>query len=132
MNNVGIVLISHSHELVKGLEELLDQIQQNVPIATAGGTSVNEIGTDVFKIKEAIESVYSEKGVAILFDLGSALINAEMALEMMEDEVKNIKIADAPLVEGAYAAVIQSGIGSSLNEVIASAEEAKSLQKVMR
>lgn len=131
MTNVGIVLISHSPELVKGLEGLLNQIQQSVPIAAAGGTSENEIGTDVFKIKQAIEAVYSEKGVAVLFDLGSALINAEMALEMMAD-FKNIKIADAPLVEGAYAAVIQSGIGSSLDDVIASAEGAKNLQKVMR
>ncbi|MEH7886720.1 dihydroxyacetone kinase phosphoryl donor subunit DhaM [Bacillus sp. JJ1609] len=131
MTNVGIVLLSHSSELVKGLEGLLNQIQQSVPIAAAGGTSENEIGTDVFKIKQAIEAVYSEKGVAVLFDLGSALINAEMALEMMAD-FKNIKIADAPLVEGAYAAVIQSGIGSSLDDVIASAEGAKNLQKVMR
>lgn len=131
MTNVGVVIISHSPELVKGLEELLNQIQQSVPIAAAGGTSENEIGTDVFKIKRAIESVYCEKGVVVLFDLGSALINAEMALEMLAD-FNNIKIADAPLVEGAYAAVIQSGIGSSLDEVIASAEGAKNLQKVMR
>jgi phosphoenolpyruvate---glycerone phosphotransferase subunit DhaM len=131
MTNVGVVIISHSPELVKGLEELLNQIQQSVPIAAAGGTSENEIGTDVFKIKQAIESVYCDKGVAVLFDLGSALINAEMALEMLAD-FNNIRIADAPLVEGAYAAVIQSGIGSSLDEVIASAEGAKNLQKVMR
>jgi phosphoenolpyruvate---glycerone phosphotransferase subunit DhaM len=130
MSNVGIVLISHSPELVKGLEELLNQIQQSVPISAAGGTSENEIGTDVYKIKQAIESVYSEKGVAILFDLGSALLNAEMALEKLA-EFPNVKIADAPLVEGAYAAVIQSGIGSGLDEVIASAEGAKNLQKIM-
>lgn len=130
MSNVGIVLISHSPELVRGLEELLNQIQQSVPIAVAGGTSENEIGTDAFKIKQAIESVYSEKGAAVLFDLGSALLNAEMALEMLADN-PNVKIADAPLVEGAYAAVIQSGIGSSLEEVIASAEGAKNLQKIM-
>lgn len=132
MTKVGIVLISHSPELVKGLEGLLNQIQQGVPIAAAGGTSENEIGTDVFKIKEAIESVYSENGVAVLFDLGSALINAEMALEMLAADFNTIRIVDAPLVEGAYAAVIQSGIGSSLDDVIASAEGAKNLQKVMR
>ena len=131
MNNVGIVLISHSNELVKGLEGILNQIKQNVPLAIAGGTSENEIGTDVFKIKQAIESVYSDKGVAVLFDLGSALINAEIALEMLAD-ITEVKLADAPLVEGAYAAVIQSGIGGTLEEVIAAAEGAKSLQKVMR
>ncbi|KIY21784.1 dihydroxyacetone kinase phosphoryl donor subunit DhaM [Mesobacillus subterraneus] len=131
MTNVGIVLVSHSLELVKGLEELLNQIKQSVPIAIAGGTDENEIGTDVFKIKQAIQSVYSEKGVAVLFDLGSALINAELALEMLDD-TKYIKIADAPLVEGAYAAVVQSGIGGTLVEVIGSAEETKNLQKIIR
>ncbi|MDE3838277.1 dihydroxyacetone kinase [Bacillus methanolicus] len=129
MNYVGIVLISHSPEIVNGLESLLKQIQENVPLAVAGGTDENEIGTDVFKIKQAIESVYSEKGVVILFDLGSALINAEMAIEMLED-YPNIKIADAPLVEGAYAAVIEAGIGGTLEEVAAAAEGAKNLQKV--
>ncbi|UQD51477.1 dihydroxyacetone kinase [Bacillus methanolicus] len=129
MNYVGIVLISHSPEIVKGLESLLKQIQENVPLAVAGGTDDNEIGTDVFKIKQAIESVYSEKGVVILFDLGSALINAEMAIEMLENH-PNIKIADAPLVEGAYAAVVEAGIGSTLEEVVAAAEAAKNLQKV--
>lgn len=131
MTNVGIVLVSHSLELVKGLEELLNQIKQSVPIAIAGGTDENEIGTDVFKIKQAIQSVYSEKGVAVLFDLGSALINAELALEMLDD-TNYIKIADAPLVEGAYAAVVQSGIGGTLMEVIGSAEETKNLQKIIR
>lgn len=131
MTNVGIVLVSHSLELVKGLEELLNQIKQSVPIAIAGGTDENEIGTDVFKIKQAIQSVYSEKGVAVLFDLGSALINAELALEMLDD-TNYIKIADAPLVEGAYAAVVQSGIGGTLVEVIGSAEETKNLQKIIR
>lgn len=131
MTNVGIVLVSHSLELVKGLEELLNQIKQSVPIAIAGGTDENEIGTDVFKIKQAIQSVYSEKGVAVLIDLGSALINAELALEMLDD-TNYIKIADAPLVEGAYAAVVQSGIGGTLMEVIGSAEETKNLQKIIR
>lgn len=129
MNHVGIVLISHSPEIVKGLESLLKQIQENVPLAVAGGTDDNEIGTDVFKIKQAIESVYSEKGVVILFDLGSALINAEMAIEMLENH-PNIKIADAPLVEGAYAAVVEAGIGSTLEEVVAAAEAAKKFTKV--
>ncbi|WP_043931354.1 dihydroxyacetone kinase phosphoryl donor subunit DhaM [Bacillus sp. EB01] len=131
MKNVGIVLISHSADLVKGLYKLLAEIQQNVSIATAGGTSDEEIGTDVFKIKGAIESVYSDKGVAIVFDLGSALINAEMAVEMMID-YPAIKIADAPLVEGAYAAVIQAGLGSPLDDVVAAAEGARGLQKVDR
>ncbi|WP_210366153.1 dihydroxyacetone kinase phosphoryl donor subunit DhaM [Bacillus sp. REN3] len=131
MSNVGIVLVSHSMKLASGLSELLDQIQQDVPIAAAGGTSEDGIGTDAFRIKEAIESVYTDKGAVVLFDLGSALLNAEMALELLPD-FNDVRIADAPLVEGAYAAVIQSGIGGTVEEVAAAAEEAKKLEKITR
>ncbi|MDP4084814.1 MAG: dihydroxyacetone kinase phosphoryl donor subunit DhaM [Bacillota bacterium] len=129
MSYVGIVLLSHSYDLVKGLESLLKQIQPNVPLAIAGGTDNGEIGTDVFKVKNAINSVFSDKGVVILFDLGSALINAELAIEMLEADDK-IKIADAPLIEGSYAAIIESGCGSSITDVILAAEGARSLQKL--
>lgn len=127
MSYVSIVLLSHSKELVKGLEQLLKQIQPMVPLAAVGGTEDGDIGTDVFKIKEAIESVYTDYGVVILFDLGSALINAELATEMID--MKNIRIADAPLVEGAYAAIVESGCGSTIEEVVAAAEGAKNINK---
>lgn len=131
MNNVGIVLVSHSNNLVIGLQELLVQLQHNVPLATAGGTDDGEIGTSAKKIKEAIEQVYSERGVLLLFDLGSALINAEIAIEWLGEEKKaKVKIADAPLVEGAYAAVVLSGCGGSLEEVLDAAQEAKQLVKI--
>ncbi len=129
MNYVGVVLLSHSYDLVKGLEALLKQIQPDVPLSVAGGTESGEIGTDVFQIKKAIESVMNPKGVVILFDLGSALINAELAIEMLGNN-KDIRLADAPLVEGAYAAIIQSGCGSSIEEVIKAAEGAKALNKL--
>jgi phosphoenolpyruvate---glycerone phosphotransferase subunit DhaM len=127
MSYVSIVLLSHSKELVKGLEQLLKQIQPMVPLAAVGGTEDGDIGTDVFKIKEAIESIYTDYGVVILFDLGSALINAELATEMID--MKNIRIADAPLVEGAYAAIVESGCGSTIEEVVAAAEGAKNINK---
>lgn len=131
MSKVGIALVSHSHSLVVGLMELLVQLPYNVPVAIAGGTEEGEIGTSALKIKAAIEQVYSEQGVVLLFDLGSALINAELAIEWLEEEQRSrVKIADAPLVEGAYAAVVMSGCGGSLDDVRKSAEEAKQLVKV--
>lgn len=129
MSYIGIVLLSHSHELVKGLEALLKQIQPDVPLAVAGGTEAGEIGTDVFQIKNAIEMAMTSKGVVILFDLGSALINAELAIEMLGGN-ENIRLIDAPLVEGAYAAIIESGCGSTIDEVVAAAEAVKGLKKI--
>ncbi|MEH7238487.1 dihydroxyacetone kinase phosphoryl donor subunit DhaM [Bacillus sp. JJ1562] len=129
MSNVGIVVISHSFELVKGLQALLRQVQPAVPVAIAGGTEDGRIGTDVFAIKEAIELVYSEKGVVLFFDLGSALLNAEMALELLGNR-ENIKLVDAPIVEGSFVAVVESGCGSTLDEVQRAAEGVRGLNKL--
>ncbi|MFC7443113.1 dihydroxyacetone kinase phosphoryl donor subunit DhaM [Laceyella putida] len=128
---MGIVLVSHSADIVRGLKQFLRQFQPNVPIAVAGGTDEGELGTSAFKIKEAIESVYSDKGVLVLFDLGSALLHAEMALELLAER-EGIQFADAPLIEGAYAAVVEAGCGSGLDKVRNSAEKAKQWQKVIR
>jgi len=129
MSHVGLVLISHSPEIVSGLERFLRQFQPDVPIATAGGTDDGDLGTSAFKIKAAIEAVYSDKGVLILFDLGSARLHAEMALDLLERK-ENILMADAPLVEGAYAAAVESGCGSDLQKVRCSAEKAKQWLKL--
>ncbi|WP_400164463.1 dihydroxyacetone kinase phosphoryl donor subunit DhaM [Brevibacillus sp. TJ4] len=131
MSRVGIVLVSHSSSLVAGLHELLAQLPHDVPVATAGGTDDGEIGTSATKIQLAIEQVYSERGVIVLFDLGSAYINAELAIEWLDEGRRaNVVIADAPLVEGAYAAVVLSGCGGSLQEVLNAAQEAKQLEKL--
>ncbi|MCM3163369.1 dihydroxyacetone kinase phosphoryl donor subunit DhaM [Metabacillus litoralis] len=131
MSKVGLLLISHSYHLVTGLRELLQQVQPDVSIAISGGTD-GGIGTNAFDIKEAIESIYTEEGIVILFDLGSALINAELALELLDKNQSKIRLADAPLVEGGFAAVVEAGIGGSLQEVIEAAEGAKQLQKITR
>lgn len=95
MEYVSLVIISHSEEIASGLRELLRQVHKDVKIAVAGGFD-GGIGTDPLKIKAAIESVYSEVGVAIFFDLGSAFMNAEVAIELLDGQA-NVKIADAPL-----------------------------------
>lgn len=132
MEYVGIVLVSHSYDVAVGIKKLLRQVNKTVPIAIAGGAEEDhEIGVSALKIKNAIEEVYSEEGVAIFIDLGSALINTELALEMLEDkDTSKIKIANTPLLEGAYAGTIQSGIGGTLDEVIKVAEKAKFMEKI--
>lgn len=127
MNTVSLVLVSHSEEIARGLKKLLEQVAPGVAIAAAGG-SEGEIGTNAFTIKEAIETVYSEKGVLVLFDLGSGYLNAEMAIEITGKD--NVVISDAPFVEGAYAAAVESGIGGSLEKVLIASESAKEYRKI--
>jgi phosphoenolpyruvate---glycerone phosphotransferase subunit DhaM len=115
MDYVGIVLVSHSPKVVEGLLDILRQVIQDVPIEIAGGTNEMEIGTSVEKIMSAITTAHTGKGVLVFYDLGSAKMNAEVALEML-DSIQ-VKIIDAPLVEGAYVAAVESNMGKSLDKV---------------
>ncbi|MGH4124471.1 MAG: dihydroxyacetone kinase phosphoryl donor subunit DhaM [Clostridium sp.] len=115
---VGIVIISHSSKVAEGVKELALQMADNAPIVAAGGSKDNGLGTDIEKIILAINKVYSEDGVAILFDLGSAYMNAQMAIETLSEEMqKNVVIIDAALVEGAIVVAVESSIGKNLVEI---------------
>jgi phosphocarrier protein FPr len=103
------------------LELAQQMVQGKVALATAGGIDdpENPIGTDAFKVIEAIDSVYSEDGVVVLMDLGSALLSAEMALELLPPEQQpNIFLCEAPFVEGAMAAAVQASTGASVQQVM--------------
>lgn len=125
---IGIVIVSHSKRLAEGVRELAVQmVQDHVPIAVAAGIDdpANPLGTDAMQVYEAIASVYSDDGVLVLMDLGSALMSAEMALEFLPSEhQQHIHLCAAPLVEGAIAAVVAAASGSDMQRVIAEAQGA--------
>jgi phosphoenolpyruvate-protein phosphotransferase/dihydroxyacetone kinase phosphotransfer subunit len=125
---VGIVLVSHSRALAEALRDLVHQVAANdVPLVIAAGVGPQreEFGTDAVEISEAIQSVYSDDGVLVLMDLGSAVLSAEMALELLPDEIKpNIRFCAAPVVEGAIAAGVQAGLGMDLETICQEARQA--------
>ncbi|WP_029451934.1 dihydroxyacetone kinase phosphoryl donor subunit DhaM [Clostridium algidicarnis] len=115
---VGLVIISHSNEIAEGTKKLAHEMASEVPIAAAGGTEDGRIGSDINKILDAINEVYSDEGVLILFDLGSAFMNAEMAIEMLDDTMKaNVEILDVALVEGAITAAVESSMDKNRSEI---------------
>ena len=123
---VGIVLVSHSISLAQGVKEIAIQMAPDVKIETAGGTEDGRIGTDINKISDAINNVYSNDGVVILFDLGSALMNTEMAIEFFDEEMKgNIYILDAPITEGAVVAAVNASMNKGLDEIISELKNMK-------
>ncbi len=127
---VGIVIVSHSWKVAEGIHDLVMQMAaENDHIFAAGGMEDGSIGTDAFKIQEAIEKANTGDGVAVLADLGSGIMSAEMAIEMLGDEIE-VRIADAPVLEGAVSAAVTSTSGASLDEVIAAAEEARTVSKL--
>ena len=119
---IGLVLVSHSALLAQGVIEIVEQmVQGSVPLAPAGGTNLPEapLGTDPAKVLAAIESVYSDDGVLVLMDLGSAIMSAEAAVEMLpEGRRSHVVLCEAPLVEGAVAASVRAMTGGSLQEVL--------------
>lgn len=125
---VGIVLVSHSAELAAAVKALADQqTQGRAAIAAVGGTGdpAQPFGTDAVAIMEAIQAVYSDDGVLVLMDLGSALMSTEMAIEFLDEAQRpNVRMSQAPFVEGAMAATVQASIGRDLAAVAAEAVDA--------
>ena len=120
---VGLVIVSHSGKLAEGLSELAGQMAPDVAIIAAGGADEGGIGTSLEKIQSGIAQADGGAGVALLADLGSAVMTAEMALEFLDPEQQErVRLADAPLVEGAVAAAVAAQTGQDLAAVIRDAE----------
>ncbi len=114
---VGVVVVSHSKALADSVCALALEGAPGAPIVGVGGTGENyqDFGTDAFAIMQAIEEVYSEDGVLLLMDMGSALLSAQTAIGLLEDSVAAcVQMCAAPLVEGAVVAAVQASIGSDI------------------
>lgn len=125
---IGIVIVSHSRKLAEGLRELAQQmVEGKAAIALAAGTDDPDspLGSNAQQIFQAIESVYSEDGVVVFMDLGSAILSAETALDFFPRHQKeNIHLCEAALVEGVLSAAVHTTGGGDIESVIKEAREA--------
>jgi len=125
---IGLVIVSHSARLAEGVLELVAEMGGlEIRVAAAGGLDLPDrpLGTDAALILSAINTVYSEDGVLVLMDLGSAILSAEMACDLLEPEQRaRVHLCAAPLVEGAVVAAVQIRLGSPMEIVIAEARAA--------
>jgi dihydroxyacetone kinase phosphotransfer subunit len=120
---IGLLIISHSAQIARGVKELADQMGKGqVRVAAAGGTVEGDLGTSADLIGEAIRQLSGVEAVLALVDMGSAVMSAEMALELAGVP---FKISGAPLVEGALVAVVEATRpGATLPDVAAAAARA--------
>lgn len=124
--NVGIVIVSHSPDVARGAADMVKQMVGNeVPLAWCGGNPVGGLGTSVQTICDALEAAWSDRGVAVLVDMGGAETNSEIAIEMVMSEKKHGKaiVCNGPIVEGAVMAATESSGGATLEEVQRAAED---------
>jgi phosphoenolpyruvate-protein phosphotransferase/dihydroxyacetone kinase phosphotransfer subunit len=121
---VGIVIVSHSAKLAAGVRELAREMAgPDVKLELAGGLDEPEaLGTDAVRVADAIGRADAGDGVVVLMDLGSAVLSAETALDLLTPEQReHVRLCEAPLVEGTVAAAVAARLGSSLADVTAEA-----------
>ena len=124
MSRVGLVVVSHSRPLAEAAVTLARQMLPGAQVAieVAAGTDDGGLGTDAVAVSAAITAADSGDGVVVLMDLGSAVMSAETALELLDDDVRErVLLSSAPLVEGLVGAVVVASGGADRDRVAAEA-----------
>ena len=117
---VGLVLVSHSAELAEGIavlaREMGGQDCRDRHRRRAGRRRRDRHRRDAGRRRD--RAVWSEDGVLVVMDLGSAVLSAEMGLDSLDPERRaRVVLSDAPFVEGAVAAAVAAKLGRPLEEV---------------
>lgn len=123
---VGIVVVCHSRALARAAVALAQEMvhSQPVKIVTAAGLDDTTFGTDAGQIVRAITAADTGAGVVVLMDLGSAVLSAELALDLLDGARSRVVLCPAPLVEGLIVAAVAAAGGATRDEVAAEAAEA--------
>ncbi|KOX91861.1 dihydroxyacetone kinase phosphoryl donor subunit DhaM [Haloarcula rubripromontorii] len=125
---VGLVVVSHSYTAAQGIAEIAAEMAGETNIEPVGGDSDGGIGTVPDDIEAALAAADDGDGVVVLVDLGSAVMNTEVAIELSDVETV---IADAPVLEGAVnAAVAATSPDATLGSVRDQAESARNVDKL--
>lgn len=132
---VNLVIVSHSAQLGQGVGELARQMLRGdgcrIAIAAGINDPENPIGTDPIKVMDAIISVADTDAILVLMDIGSALLSAETALDLLDPEIAaRVHLCAAPLIEGALAATVSAASGADINKVINDAQCALQAKRV--
>ncbi|MER5252819.1 MULTISPECIES: PTS fructose transporter subunit IIA [unclassified Streptomyces] len=129
---VGIVLVSHSGAVAESVAALAMGLAgggATAPVAAAGGTEDGGLGTSSELIAQAAAKVDRGAGIAILTDLGSAVLTVKALIAEGDELPEGARLVDAPFVEGAVAAVVAASAGADVDAVEAAAAEAYDYRK---
>ena len=127
---IGLVVVSHNRKLAEEIINFSNGMNQfDFPVENGGGTSGEIYGTEPQIIMDAVKRADKGEGVLIFVDLGSSIMNTEMALEILGNPEK-IYIVDAPLVEGVISGVAGNFPGISVEELKQISEESKNFIKI--
>lgn len=126
---IHLILVSHHPDIAHGIAALAAQMSSAPDtIHTAAGIDDpdNPVGTDAVRIMQTLLEADNPDGILILVDLGSAILSAQTALELLDDPAlaARCRISAAPLVEGAISAAVAASSGADLETVAREATQA--------
>lgn len=131
---IALALVGHSADLLAALRAMVAQVAPAVPVTVAGGSAAGALGTSSPAIEAALRAALAASagaGVVVLFDLGSAAMALEMALEALPVTARErVRASRGPLVEGAVAAAVEAAAGGSLEAVLAAADAERDATKL--
>jgi dihydroxyacetone kinase phosphotransfer subunit len=133
---IGLVLVAHSADVVRGVTAMVAQAAPGVPVGGAGGLSGERLGTNGLAVAGALRRVLAAgdgDGVLVFLDLGSAAMAVDLALdELGPADRALVRLTEAPFVEGAVLAAVAVAGGADMDAVVAAAERACALPKLQR
>ncbi|MDU3198861.1 MAG: dihydroxyacetone kinase phosphoryl donor subunit DhaM [Anaerococcus hydrogenalis] len=116
---INILLASHSKKVAEGLREILVQMAPDVNIQVSGGDNEGNIGSNFEEINEIINKYATDDGLVIFFDLGSSMLNCQMAIDMLDEEKKSkVYLSGTPIVETSVQVAVNASAGQTLEETI--------------
>ncbi|MDU7649589.1 MAG: dihydroxyacetone kinase phosphoryl donor subunit DhaM [Anaerococcus vaginalis] len=116
---INILIASHSKKLAEGLREILIQMAPNVNILVSGGDKDGNNGSNFDEINQIINEYATNDGLVIFFDLGSSMMNCQMAIDMLDDEKKSkVYLAGTPIVETSVQIAVEASAGQSLEKIV--------------
>lgn len=131
---IALTLVGHSPDLLAALRAMVAQVAPDVPVTVAGGSAAGALGTSSPAIEAALRAALAASGgagVVVLFDLGSAAMALEIALEALPVAERDRVVASrGPLVEGAVAAAVEAAAGGDLGQVLAAADAEREAAKL--
>ena len=131
---LGFVVVSHSKDLAEAVIHLANEMKRyDFPLINGSGTEGDFLGSNPLTIKEAILNAKTDKGTLVFVDIGSSVLNTQVAIDFLADEgldIENIKIADAPLVEGLIAAVAINDEKADIESILNELKELKTFSKL--
>ena len=132
---IHLILVSHHPDIAHGIAALAAQMSSAPDtIHTAAGIDDpdNPVGTDAVRIMQTLLEADNPDGILILVDLGSAILSAQTALDLLDDPAlaARCRISAAPLVEGAISAAVAASSGADLETVAREATQALAAKQV--